>query len=326
MNTLSLPFPKNSTVVLALMQAALRRTAIRAAGFIAPTWTVRHAAEWFITPPRHRQPEREAKALAAAQRLQIKSGGETIHAWLHGNPAHPVVVFSHGWGGRGGQFSAWIAPFVAAGYRVAVFDHIAHGASTGRHAPITTFADGLADVVLAIEMSGAKVAALVGHSFGCPAIALALNGRLRHLQGVQAILVSPPASLIRYSRFFARSVGLTERLRAAMQWRLEQRIGLPWDRVELPGSVGNLHLPALIIHDQEDREVRFASGLAVARAWPGARFKRTLGLGHRRILRDGGVIGAALDFMSDSVSFAPPPQADEWSEAFASLSGTSPLF
>ena len=66
--------------------------------------------------------------------------------------------------------------------------------------------------------------------------------------------------------------------------------------------------------------VRFASGLAVARAWPGARFKRTFGLGHRRVLRDAGVIGAALDFMSGRVVFSPPPQADEWSEAFASLS------
>jgi pimeloyl-ACP methyl ester carboxylesterase len=308
------------------MQAALRRTAIRTVGLFAPTWTVRRAAEWFITPPRHQQPMRETKALAGAQRVQIKSGAETVHAWLHGNPAHPVVVFSHGWGGRGGQFAAWIAPFIKAGYRVAVFDHIAHGTSTGRHAPITAFAEGLADVVLSLEKGGATVAALVGHSFGCPAIALALNGRLRHLVGIQTILVAPPASLIRYSRFFARSVGLSERLRAAMQWRLEQRIGLPWSHVELPDSVRHLNSRALVIHDQEDREVRFASGLAVARAWPGARFKRTFGLGHRRVLRDAGVIGAALDFMSGRVTFAPPPQADQWSEAFASLSGNSPLF
>lgn len=326
MNALPMPFSSNSTIVLSMIHAALRRTAIRAAGFIAPAWTVRHAVEWFITPPRHRRPERETKALAAAQRLQFMSGDETIHAWLHGNPAHPVVVFSHGWGGRGGQFSAWIAPFVSAGFRVAVFDHVAHGASTGRHAPITAFADGLSDVVLSLESGGATVAALVGHSFGCPAIALALNARLHHLENIQTILVAPPASLVRYSRFFARSVGLSERLRAAMQWRLEQRIGLPWSNLELPESVRNLKPRALVIHDQEDREVRFASGLAVARAWPGARFKRTFGLGHRRVLRDAGVIGAALDFMSGRVVFSPPPQADEWSEAFASLSGNSPLF
>ncbi|MBL8519778.1 MAG: alpha/beta fold hydrolase [Betaproteobacteria bacterium] len=287
---------------------------------------MRRAADWFVTPPRHQQPAREQRALAGARRFAVASGGETLVAWRHGDPSRPAVVFSHGWGGRGGQFAAWIVPFVAAGYQVIVFDHIAHGESTGRHAPVTAFAAGLADVVQALEREGIAIAGLVGHSFGCPAIALAMNNRLQHLSGVQVILIAPPASLIRHSRFFARTVGLSERLRAAMQWRLEQRIGLAWSRMELPGSVRDLTAPALVIHDQDDRDVRIDSGLAIARAWPGARFKRTSGLGHRRILRDAGIIGAALDFLSGRVLFSAPPAADAWSPAFTSLTGRAPLY
>jgi hypothetical protein len=33
-------------------------------------------------------------------------------------------------------------------------------------------------------------------------------------------------------------------------------------------------------------------------AWPGARFMKTQGLGHGRILRDRGVVEAAVDFIS----------------------------
>ncbi len=326
MHSLALPLFKNSTIVRHTIEAAARRMAVRAAGWIAPAWTVQRAAEWFITPPRHRAPARENAALSGAQPFQVRSNGEVLQAWRYGSPHRPAIVFSHGWGGRGGQFASWTAACIAEGYQVVVFDHVAHGKSSGRQAPITAFADGVADVVHALESDGVRVAALVGHSFGCPAIGIALNGRLRHLHDTCVIMLAPPASLIRYSRFFARTVGLSERLRAAMQWRLEQRIGVAWRDLELPDAVRCLHQPALVIHDQDDREVRIDSGLAVARAWPGARFKRTAGLGHRRILRDAAVIGAAMDFLAGRVTFSPPPQPDEWSLAFASLSGLSPLY
>ena len=43
---------------------------------------------------------------------------------------------------------------------------------------------------------------------------------------------------------------------------------------------------AVIVHDQLDQDVSIDTGLIVARGWPGARFKRTHGLGHNRILRN----------------------------------------
>jgi pimeloyl-ACP methyl ester carboxylesterase len=59
-------------------------------------------------------------------------------------------------------------------------------------------------------------------------------------------------------------------------------------------------LPALIIHDRDDRDVPWQEGEAVARAWPHARFLRTEGLGHRRILRDPEVIDRVLRFLGPS--------------------------
>jgi pimeloyl-ACP methyl ester carboxylesterase len=56
-------------------------------------------------------------------------------------------------------------------------------------------------------------------------------------------------------------------------------------------------LPALIIHDHDDRDVSWHEGEAIARAWPHARFLRTEGLGHRRILLDPEVIGRAVRFL-----------------------------
>ena len=43
----------------------------------------------------------------------------------------------------------------------------------------------------------------------------------------------------------------------------------------------------------------------------GARFVRTEGLGHRRVLRDEGVVRDAVDFITGRVVFAPPPARGE---------------
>ena len=46
-----------------------------------------------------------------------------------------------------------------------------------------------------------------------------------------------------------------------------------------------------------DRDVPYAGGAALARAWPDASLRTTHGLGHRRILRDPEVISWAMDFV-----------------------------
>ena len=165
----------------------------------------------------------------------------------------------------------------------------------------------MACVARAAQADGATVSGLLGHSLGSAAISIALRNELQDLGAVRVVQIAPPASLIHYSHFFARMLGLPERVRAAMQWRLEQRIGVKWQEFELPGAVAQLRQKALVIHDAQDTEVAVEDGLAVARAWPDARFMRTDGLGHRRLLRERAVILAAVDFLADRVAFALPP-------------------
>jgi hypothetical protein len=97
-----------------------------------------------------------------------------------------------------------------------------------------------------------------------------------------------------------------------MQERLERAIGRRWAEFELPGSVANVRAALLVVHDKEDREVSFGSGLALARAWKDARLVATRGLGHRRVLRANEVVSDALDFIADRVVFAPPPAHGEY--------------
>ena len=312
----------NSTIVRNHVFLPLLRTTTSIAVLIAPAWVARTAAKRFITPPHHAHTPPELRHLQNGRRVLIATPIGKLAAWQFGDRWRPAIIMSHGWGGRGAQFREFVQPLLDGGYQVWLFDHVSHGMSEGREAPITDFAKGVAAVARAVQAEGVVVAGFVGHSLGCAGIGIALRGELRELKNVRVVQIAPPASLIRYSRFFARMLGLPERIRAAMQWRLEQKIGVNWQEFEMPGAVAAMTAKALVIHDQNDKDVRIESGLTVARSWPDARFKRTYGLGHRKILRDQSVIGATADFLADRVEFLPPPQANEWT----AFPGPAPLY
>ncbi len=312
----------NSTIVRSHVILPLLRTTISIAVLIAPAWVARTAAKRFITPPHHAHTPPELRHLQNGRRVSIATPIGKLAAWQFGDRWRPAIIMSHGWGGRGAQLREFVPPLLDGGYQVWLFDHVSHGMSEGREAPITDFAKGLVAVVREAQAEGVAVSGFVGHSLGCAGIGIALRGELRDLQNIRVVQIAPPASLIRYSRFFARMVGLPERIRAAMQWRLEQKIGVNWQEFEMPDAVAGLTAKALVIHDQNDRDVRIESGLTVARSWPDARFKRTFGLGHRKILRDQSVIAATADFLADRVEFLSPPPGDEW----LSFPGPAPLY
>ena len=94
------------------------------------------------------------------------------------------------------------------------------------------------------------------------------------------------------------AAALAERLRRAMQAAIEERYGLRWLELEIHRLAPRLKTPALVIHDRDDRFVPWRQGAALAAAWPGARLLSTEGLGHGRILEDGRVLGAAVDFIA----------------------------
>jgi pimeloyl-ACP methyl ester carboxylesterase len=302
------------------------RAGVSLAAVLAPAWTARKATQWFITPPRMLHTPRELQTLTHGTRLSVASPMGKLAAWRFGNPFDPAIIASHGWGGRGAQFREFVPALIAAGYQVVLFDHAGHGYSDGSEVPITDFARGVTVVARHLEKQGAAIAGFLGHSLGCAGIGIALKHDLGHLTDVRIVQIAPPASLVRYSRFFAKALGLSEPIRAAMQWRLEQKIGMQWSEFEMPGAAASMTAKALVIHDQDDRDVRIESGLAVARAWPGARFKRTFGLGHRKVLRDPAVITATVDFLRDRVQFSLPPEVDQWSLAFAPQTGVAALF
>jgi pimeloyl-ACP methyl ester carboxylesterase len=256
---------------------------------LAPATAARLAARAFLTPPRYRIHEAEARVLGSARPAGLQVNGGRVQTWTWG--AGPVVLLVHGWGGRGAQLAAFVEPLRARGFAVVTLDAPGHGASEGRQSTLPRIAAALE----AIAEAHGPVHGLIAHSAGALAATRAIAAGLAP---AAAVFVGPPADLVGPSLVFAEHMGLSRRVREHMQRHLEERVGVPWSAFDITRLAPSLSVPLLVLHDRGDGEVPWQNGARIAQAWPGANLLTTDGLGHRRILRDPMVVAGAASFIA----------------------------
>ncbi len=263
------------------------RVAVSALAAVSPGLAARGLAELCMRPPRHRAPDHERAALRGAEPLAVRHPGGVVRGWRRGSG--PAVLLLHGWGGRSGQMSPLAGALVAAGCTAVAIDAPGHGRSSGRVASVPLYAGAIAAAIREL-----RVGAAVGHSFGGSALAFAVaNGA----EVGAAVVIGSPAAPAAYVDRFCDELGLSAAMRRRLRARLEARVGRRFEDLELTRAVAAARAPALVVHDRADREVDFSNAEALARAWPGSRLHATSGLGHRRILRDPGVLADVAAFV-----------------------------
>jgi pimeloyl-ACP methyl ester carboxylesterase len=269
------------------------RTAFRTVGRVAPGPTARWAEALFCRPPRAPVRPHEEAFLASGRRLDIATSGGTLAAWEWGTG--PLVLLVHGWGSRAARFRVLGPLLVEAGFRVVAYDHPAHGRSPGKR---TSLPESTA-VLLEVTHRLGPLHAAVGHSFGGAAIAVALS---RGLSLRRAVLIAPYAAPPEILDQYARIVALPPAVTRRMQQNLERRLRLRIGDLYVPKLIGPVTTPGLIIHDRRDEDIPFTDGEAIARAWPGAKFIATEGLGHHAIMRDAQVARRIVAFVSEDIA------------------------
>ena len=255
-------------------------------GRLSPTLAGRAAARLFARPRRHGRPDRERELIARGSRVPLPGG---LHATSWGTG--PTVLLVHGWEGRGAQLGAFVDPLVAAGFRVVALDGPAHGDSPGR----TTTGPEFARAMVATREAVGPLAAIVGHSFGGFTSLLAVS---RGLPTARIVTIGTPASVPEVLRDFLRLIRLPDRALPSMIAALEARVKAPMASFEVEAFAPRIHVPVLVVHDTDDREVPYADGERLAGVF-GARLLTTNGLGHRRILYAPEVIAAVVEFIEE---------------------------
>lgn len=281
---------KNSTIVRN-MRFALIRAGFAFGSWLHPTATLRRAYRLFCTPLSITRRRALATDTGGAASGMLAVNGEQLAVYTWGDPStQPYVLLAHGWSSHATRFVPWIAPLREAGYAVVGFDQVGHGRSSGRRTTLPDFAAVLAEVA----RRHGPCAAVIGHSLGGAAAALALADGLA---AQRAILIAPAADPLDAASRFGRFVGLAEYLSARLFDEYEAKHPLRVASLQAHLKAPGIARPALIVHDLDDREVPWAEGERYARHWPGARLLTTTGLGHHRIVDDRAVIDDALRFL-----------------------------
>ena len=274
----------------------LTRKSLQVVGAILPGAAAQYALKLFSSPQRYQRPSWEVKLLESAKPLELKSkhiSGLYAHSW--GDDGAPKILLVHGWAGRGTQLAAFVEPLVTAGFQVIAFDGPAHGDSPGRKTNIQFFTNVL--VILSRELG--PFHGVIAHSFGAGATILALD---RGFATSRAILIASPSNLQRVIDTFSGYLQLKKSVADAMQSQLEEWAGIDMENLDLNSKIPRMTVPAMIVHDPEDREVSFKNAEILNSRWRHSQLLSVPKVGHRRILRAPAVLEAATDFMKSQIS------------------------
>ncbi len=262
----------------------------------APGLTDRLLRRLFLTPPRHPRKSSEKVFLAKAKTFELSFGAQSLAAWSYGSG--PTVLLMHGWGGRGGQWRFLAEDLAEAGFRAIWFDAPAHGDSAGKQSSLLEFAG----AICAVEAQCGPLHAVVGHSLGGAAIALAMA---KGLQPHRAVLVAAPAHPRRFYRALMGLLHIPESAWADHERAFEAHLGLPWSIAEVPRHLSEHPCPTLIIHDLDDAEVSFSEAQDLEAAGPHVLLHPTAHLGHRRIIKNPGVLQTITTFLGGQPACGP---------------------
>ncbi len=200
----------------------------------------------------------------------------------------PTVLLVHGWDGSARDMSDIALALDRAGARIVTMDLPAHGFSEGE----TLSAEDAAAAILAVEAKEGPFAAVMAHSFGCPAMTLALEGGLKT---DAVVFFAPPLRQIDQFRRHAGRYGLSPVEIEEMIARL-RAAGSAMDQMDLAAKGAQRHEPLLIVHSTDDEMTPVEGSRELAEAWPGAKLLETEGLGHNLAMRDPAMVGAAVRF------------------------------
>ena len=220
----------------------------------------------------------------------LNQPGRAARALVWGD-GDKTILLMHGWGGWASQFAPWVTRLLEQGFRVVAIEVPGHGQGPRQHVLLSHF---ISAVHLAARHFGPFHGA-VGHSLGGAALTLAAS------EGVplgRVVLLAAPANLERVTRGFGQALGLDASVVARFQQKIADGVGLSASDVDGRAAGRNGHLAALVIHDQEDKEVGVESAHAIRATWPGAQVWTPRGLGHRRLLGAPEVVSEGVRFLS----------------------------
>ncbi|MEO6611337.1 MAG: alpha/beta fold hydrolase [Chitinophagaceae bacterium] len=268
------------------------RTKFKLLSAISKKKAAEKAFQLFCTPQgRNKKPL--PKIFAAAEKLQFKLEGITVHGWRWNHPAPRKALILHGFESSVTNFDRYIRPLVKKGYEVLAFDAPAHGRSGGKeiNAPLYK------RMILEINKRYGPVRSYMAHSFGGLAVCLALE-EISDTNDYRLALIAPATETVTAINYFFKFLQLDPGIRPEFEKVIIKKEGLPSEWYSIKRAMKNIRVKTTWFHDRDDEITPLSDVLKVkAENYSHIEFVISSGLGHRRIYRDHKISQAVIDFL-----------------------------
>lgn len=237
--------------------------------------------------------------------------------------AGPVVVFSHGLFMDHEMFAPQVEALKGR-YRVITWDERGHGGTAGAELPAFSYYDSADDLAALLKHLGVERAVLAGMSQGG---FLSLRAALTHPEIAKALILidtqagqEDPAAMAGYAQLiegwlanglsdstadFIEATILGDGWPGAEAWKAKWRRIAPHDLVgcmdclahrdDVTGKLGQIGVPALVIHGDADAAIRLELAQALAETLPDAELVVVPGAGHAANLTHPEVVNPAIE-------------------------------
>ncbi len=201
------------------------------------------------------------------------------------------VLLAHGWSGRGTQLAVIAEGLLKAGYSVISFDAPAHGRASGKMSMMPHFIE----AIEFLEQEFGPFEAIIGHSLGGMASLKAVSDGL---PVKKLVIIGTANSVTRITREFAHNMKMNDKVAAKMKSYFDNKFGADMDTLSGAVSAEGVKIPTLVIHDEDDVDVRISSAYEIHDKLENSELYVTEQLGHRRILGNPEVISKINQFLS----------------------------
>lgn len=259
-----------------------------------PSLAVYSAHRLFHFPVNSKRKNKEEKEVETPEKFFVRLDDETrLQAYRWGKKSDPAVLLVHGWSTTTRSMTNFIDLLLKNNYQVISYDALRHGESEGKFSDLAGWADSVHAVMDVIG----KVECIVAHSFGTAAVTVASK---LGLKTKKIVFISPIADMSAVAYKVGNTLGIPPKIIDKMHaytWKHNEKsfskYGTDWETL----LQSDFHVPTLIFHDQEDREIGIEHSILLCKRWPWAKLVTTNGLGHRKILDDVAVGEAVVLFI-----------------------------
>lgn len=270
-------------------------TKFKAIELVSPAQAAKAAFELFCTPYSKQKSYAVPMVFEQAEKLSFMFQGHKIHGfrWKPEVSNGHKILICHGFDSSSYRFERYINPLLREGFEILAFDAPAHGLSQGK----TITAIIYSDMILEINSAFGPVDAIIAHSFGGIAVALAIE-KLKSNSIKRLVLVAPATETTRSLNDFCRYLNISDKLKEGLEKLIVQIGGQPSSWYSVARIIQSVTILTLWIHDKKDiitpfEDMQSLTGLDL----PFVKFIITEGLGHS-LYREDNIAKHIIAFIS----------------------------